>query len=39
MITYIQDLKTALTFKNINIIEGTELSGGFSLTLWSVFGI
>lgn len=43
MITYIQEIlssaKTALTFKNINIIEGTELSGGISLTLWSVFGI
>ena len=37
-ITWDIQLKTALTFKNI-IIEGTELSGGISLTLWSVFGI
>lgn len=37
-ITWDIQLKTALTFKNI-IIEGNELSGGISLTLWSVFDI
>ena len=38
IITWDIQLKTALTFKTI-IIEGNELSGGISLTLWSVFGI
>ena len=38
IITWDIQLKTALTFKTI-IIERNELSGGISLTLWSVFGI